>query len=226
MCQFNGSLDYVVALDIASNELRVIRFTFDRRSAVINDYKKVDKDDKYKKLTGTVYVDCSYQQTYKGVNTYVIAIAGTYFHSNQISSYYLAKFSTKYNFTEYMVLSEDQEIMEAARGVKVDLDNKMIYLAVEINKQKYHGRTVYSPGASPGEDNSNVAIHGYSWQHGVRVWTTVIGNVNFTDKFSRMDHWGNYLYVFLNSFSTEYSTTSNYDIYYYRIRALNGVIEL
>jgi hypothetical protein len=33
-----------------------------------------------------------------------------------------------------MILSEDQEIMEAARGVKVDLDNKMIYLAVEINK--------------------------------------------------------------------------------------------
>jgi hypothetical protein len=60
MCQFNGSLDYVVALDIASNELRVIRFIFDRKSAVINDYKKVDKDDRYKKLTGTVYVDCSY----------------------------------------------------------------------------------------------------------------------------------------------------------------------
>lgn len=125
-----------------------------------------------------------------------------------------------------MVISEDQEVMEAARGVKVDLDNDMIYLAVEINKQKYHGRTVYQPGDSPGEDNSNVAIHGYSWVHGVRIWTTVIGNVNFTDKFSRMEHWGNYLYVFLNSFSTEYSTTSNYDIYYYRIRTLNGVIEL
>jgi hypothetical protein len=41
-----------------------------------------------------------------------------------------------------------------------------------------------------------------------------------------MDHWGNYLYVFLNSYSTEYSTTSNYDIYYYRIRSLNGVIEV
>jgi hypothetical protein len=82
MCQFNGSLDYVVALDIASNELRVIRFTFDKKSAVINDYKKVDKDDKYKKLTGTVYVDCSYKSTYKGVNTYVIGIAGTYFHPN------------------------------------------------------------------------------------------------------------------------------------------------
>jgi hypothetical protein len=159
----------------------VIRFTFSGTSANINDYKVVDKDDALKKLLGTVYVDCSYQMTYKGQNTYAIAIAGTYFHPNQISSYYLAKFNTKYNFTEYMVLSEDQEVMEAARGVKIDLDNDMIYLAVEINKQKYHGRTVYSPGDSPGEDNSNVAIHGYSWVHGVRTWTTVIGNVNFTD---------------------------------------------
>jgi hypothetical protein len=153
----------VVALEILTNELRVIRFTFSGMTGTINDYKKVDKDDQYKILTGTIFVDCAYQSTYKGQNTYTIGIAGTYFHSNQISSYYLAKFSTKYNFTEYMILSEDQEIMEAARGVKVDLDNNMIYLAVEINKQKYHGSTVYAPGDSPGEDNSNVAIHGYSW---------------------------------------------------------------
>ena len=75
-------MDYVVALDIPTNELRVIRFTFDKKSAAIKDYKKVDKDDKYKKLTGTVYVDCSYQNTFKGHNNYVIAIAGTYFHPN------------------------------------------------------------------------------------------------------------------------------------------------
>jgi hypothetical protein len=60
MCQFNGSLDYVVALDTASNELRVIRFTFTQMSAAIMDYKVVDKDNTYKKLQGTVYVDCSY----------------------------------------------------------------------------------------------------------------------------------------------------------------------
>lgn len=111
----------------------------------------------------------------------MIAVAGTYFHENQISSYYLAKFSTKYNFTEYMVLSEDPQTMEAACGVRIDLDNNMIYLAVEINKQKYHGSTVYPPGGNPGQDNANVAIHGYSWSHGVRIWTTVIGNENFTD---------------------------------------------
>ena len=41
-----------------------------------------------------------------------------------------------------------------------------------------------------------------------------------------MEHWGNYLFVLLNSFSIEYSATSNLDIYYYRIRALTGVIEV
>ena len=73
----------------------------------MKDYKKVDKDDTNKKLTGTIYVDCQYSGDFKGVSTYVIGIAGTYFHQNKISSYYLAKFSTKFNLTEYFVLSEN-----------------------------------------------------------------------------------------------------------------------
>ena len=132
----------------------------------------------------------------------MIGIAGTYFHTNTISSYYLAKFSTKYNFTEYMIYSEDPEVMESSRGVTVDFENEMVYIAVEINKQEYHGRTVYTPGTLPGSDNSNIAINAYSWRHGVRTWTTVIGNANFIDSFARMKSFGNNLYVFLNSFST------------------------
>lgn len=42
-----------------------------------------------------------------GTNTYVIGIAGTYFMSNAITSYYVAKFNTMYNITEYFVISED-----------------------------------------------------------------------------------------------------------------------
>lgn len=220
-----GNLDYVVVLDESSNELRVVRFQFSDTSGSVYDYKVIDKDNTYNVLTGTVYVDCVYQSTFKGFNSYVIAIAGTYFDSTGISNYYLSKFNTKYNFTEYMVLSADPTTMEATSGVKIDTDNDMIYLAVEINKNKYHGSTVYQPGGNPGVDNANVAIHGYSWTHGVRLWTTVLGNENFTDQFSRMQSWGNNLFVLLNSFSTEYSSTSNTDIYYYRLRALNGVIE-
>ncbi len=192
----------------------------------IRDYKKVDKDDFITKLDGMLYVDCAYQGEFKGESVYVIGIAGTYFHTNQIRSYYLAKFSTKYNLTEYFALSEESTVMEAARGVKVDLDNKMVYLALEINKQKYHDRTVYKPGTEPGEDNGNVAILAYSWTHGVRMWTTVVGNEVFTDYFGRMANLGNHLYVYLNSYSTVYSTNSSQtDIYYYKIRASNGFIE-
>lgn len=45
----------------------------------VKDYKKVDKDDVLTKLEGNIQVDCQYYDTYKEVNTYVIAIAGTYF---------------------------------------------------------------------------------------------------------------------------------------------------
>ena len=132
-----------MVLDKASNELRVVRFSFSETSGSVYDYKVIDKDNTYNVLTGTVYVDCRYQSTYKGFNSYVIAVAGTYFDSSGISNYYLSKFNTKYNFTEYMILSEDPSTMEATTGVHIDLDNDMIYLAVEINKNKYHGSTVY-----------------------------------------------------------------------------------
>jgi hypothetical protein len=52
----------------------------------------------------------------------------------------------------------------------------MIYIAVEINKNWYNNKTVYAPGALPAEDNANIAIIAFSWTHGVRMWTTVIGN--------------------------------------------------
>jgi hypothetical protein len=36
--------------------------------------------------------------------------------------------------------------MEIPKLVKIDQNNKFIYVALEINKNKYHDRTVYSPG--------------------------------------------------------------------------------
>lgn len=69
--------------------------------------------------------------------------------------------------------------MEQVRGIHADPDNDMIYLAVEINKNKYHNRTVYDAGSDPGFDNSNVAIIAYSWTHGVMQWTSVIGNPEY-----------------------------------------------
>ena len=50
----------------------------------------------------------------------------------------MAKFSTKYNLTEYFIKSEDPNIMEIPRKIKIDIENKRVYIGIEINKNKYH----------------------------------------------------------------------------------------
>ena len=126
-----------------------------------------------------MHADCKYKGKYEDSNTYILGLAGTYFHENGLSSYYLAKFNTKFNMTEYFVKSEDPTVMEQVKGVRVDIDNEMIYLAVEINKNQYHGMTVFEPGTLPDPDNSNIAIIGYSWDFAIRTWVVVTGNEKF-----------------------------------------------
>lgn len=77
--------------------------------------------------------------------------------------------------------------MEIPKGIRVDVDNQRIYLAIEINKNKYHDRTVYAPGALPGPDNSNVAVIGYAWSYATRLWVTLVGNPTLMDKFANID---------------------------------------
>lgn len=74
--------------------------------ATVIDYKVVDKDAPLV-LQDNIYVDCKHTGTYRGVNTYTVGILGSYIESNSLTSYYLAKFSTKYNLTEYFVKSAD-----------------------------------------------------------------------------------------------------------------------
>lgn len=85
----------------------------------------------------------------------------------------------------------------------------MIYISLEINKNNFHGSTVYDPGNDPGTDNANVAIVGYSWLYGVRMWATVIGDATYPDTFGDMEYQDTYLYVVINSFSTAYSSNSS-----------------
>ena len=189
MCINNFQLDYLIGVEDMTGDIHIIRFkltndTDDPRlaMAIVKDYKVVDKDANLR-LSGDLYIDCKFDGTYKGVSTYSIGILGTYFHPNAISSYYYAKFSTKYNLTEYYIKSEDDKTMEVPRKVYMDTENRRVYLAIEINKNKYHDRTVYQPGAQPGLDNSNVAIICYSWTHGVREWVTLVGSEIYSDVF-------------------------------------------
>ncbi len=60
MCQYAGSMDYIVALHENTNEVHIIRTEYDiiRDVTNIKDYKKVDKDDFLTKLEGNVLIDC------------------------------------------------------------------------------------------------------------------------------------------------------------------------
>ena len=101
----------------------------------------------------------------------------------------------------------------------VDIDNKRLYVAIEINKNLYNNRTVYAPGDLPPSDNSNVAIVSYTWDYGVREWVTILGDKQYSDYFSAFEVYGNNVYVVLNSYTTTYNTVASYtDIYYYRLR--------
>ena len=66
---------------------------------------------------------------------------------NLVSSYYFAKFSTKFNLTEYFIKSEESSTMEIPAKVVMDVENRRVYLVIDINKNKSHGQTVYAPGA-------------------------------------------------------------------------------
>jgi len=178
MCQHEGTLDYLVSKHIESEEIRVLKLMKDKKVAtkmVVDTYKTVDKDELLV-LQDQVHVDCKYDGTYQGKNTYTMAVGGTYFHENGLSSYYLAKFSTRFNLTEYFVKSQDDTVMEQLKGVRVDSQNEMIYAAVEVNKNKYHGMTVYEPGTLPDPENSNIAIVAYDWKFATRQWVVVAGN--------------------------------------------------
>jgi hypothetical protein len=140
MCIHNNVLDYLVGVEQMTGDIHILRYTMTTdnddqklQMAIVKDYKVVDKDEDLK-LSGDIIIECTFDGQYKGVNTYVIGILGTYFHTNAISSYYFAKFNTKYNLTEYFIKSEDPTTMEVPRKVLLDVENRRVYLAVEINK--------------------------------------------------------------------------------------------
>jgi len=232
MCIQGSQLDYVVAIDTVSGEIRIMRLKMvtdnvnpNAQMAVVKDYKVVDKNDSLI-LSGNLYVDCKFEGTFKGVNTYTIGILGYYFQPTSMSNYYFAKFSTKHNLTEYFIQSQNPLIMEIPRKVYVDVENRRLYLVVEVNKNSYNLRTVYAPGAQPGVDNSNVAIICYEWTHAVRLWTTLVGSPVYSDNFADLDQYGNEIFVVVNSVTLMYSDNANQkDINYYRLRSENGVIE-
>ena len=57
------------------------------------------------------------------------------------SDYYIAKFSTQYNITEYYDDSRVKGVNETVRGLRYDKDNQFFYLAVEVDSNTYKKAT-------------------------------------------------------------------------------------
>ena len=69
--------------------------------------------------------------------------------------------------------------------------------------------TVYSPGAEPGIDNSNVAIICYEWTHGTRLWVSLLGSDIYSDVFVDLTQYANDIFIVINSVTSQYSSNSS-----------------
>lgn len=145
----------------------------------IKEYKLLDIEPDTV-LRGNIQVEC--ERTFNeldSINYYVLVVGGTYLEDNGVASYYFVKFNTLYGLSEYFVQSRDDQVMEQLKGVEVDVEREMIYVAVEVNKNNYHQSSIYEPGTDPGYDNSNIAVVAYSWEFGVREWVLMAGNEDY-----------------------------------------------
>ena len=138
----------------------------------------------------------------------------------------MGKFETRNNFTEYFVASNDVTTSEKVQATYIDTENELIYVILEVNRNKYHSQTAYEPGDSPGSPNPNIAVVAYSFSFATRLWVVVLGDPTFADYFSGLQVYGSSVYLVLTSHSTKYTTdSSKTDILYVKLRASNGEIE-
>ena len=135
-------------------------------------YKVVKKDTKLVEdlINGTgVYM--SYVEDSSNDGFYDIYLAATVlndkckqqfkikFTDSNETDYYVGKFSTKYNYTEWYRQSRIAGINETVRGVHYDVDNQVVYVAVEIKTNLYMNVSTYDTFANTAFTNqTNVAI--------------------------------------------------------------------
>ena len=62
--------------------------------------------------------------------------------------FYIAKFSTLYNYTEWFRQSRLPDMNETVRGLIFDSDNEIAFMAVEVNTNNYMKATIYDTYAN------------------------------------------------------------------------------
>ena len=222
-CLRNAQLDFVIGFNTEFNELRLITLKENLIDAQweTKNYQVIQKN---LNITDQIVVDCRWDS-----DGYRIGVAATYYEAaNTDYGYYVSLFDTAANVTQWYHSTDNgmQGVSERVKDVRVDLPSDQLLVVFESNKNAYiSGRSVYEPGADPGEDNPNIVLAAFRLHDGERVWWTVLGDPNFVDSYSQLQIWGNHLYVLLTSYTTTYNSSVNTDIYFYRIRAENGFID-
>ena len=163
-----------------------------------------------------------------GKAVYEIALAGSYESDADanVLDFYLARFNTKANFTTNIYESNTLDVSEQVNGVYIDADNERIYAVVDVNTNSYFNRTIYEPGDIPSDImNPNIAIIGFSFDYGLRLWTTLLGDPENVDYFVGLSIYDGHVYAVLNSHTSTYSTDETQtDIIYAKIRGDNGYV--
>lgn len=175
-------------------------------------------------MTQHIAVDCAKEGVVNGKTIYTIAVAATSANptSGLVSDYFLAKFSTLGNLTEWVVNSRSSE-PESSVGVHIDQANQQIYLFASVGTNMYQESYVQERGDEPKHDNPNIAVIAYSYKNAVRNWVTLVGNSDYEDYFKGVTVYNNNLVIATTSDSLVYHTTKNKDIMVFQLRCDSGM---
>lgn len=81
--------------------------------------------------------------------------------------------------TEWNYRSDYESVNERVRGVHLDAQTDRVFVALDINVNKYLNNTVYKGGEKPQKNNANIAITCFDEHHATRLWTAVVGDPTY-----------------------------------------------
>lgn len=111
----------MVGVHIPTNDLRVftIKMNLYGTFHIQHWYKSVTKTKTL--IDETIQAKCQFREVSGGKNAYDIVFGGSYLDAtSSIRNYYVSKFSTKGNFTNFYHESEDPTVNENLKGVYYD----------------------------------------------------------------------------------------------------------
>ncbi|CDW83340.1 proprotein convertase subtilisin kexin type partial [Stylonychia lemnae] len=163
-----------------------------------------------------------------GFSFYEIFVAATV--ENPLNAfdrdYYVGKFNTKYNLTEWYRQSDVAGVNETVRGLLYDNQTEYLFMAVEVNTNKYMGNSLSALRANNQYTNqTNIAVVAYDRYYGNKRYVNLLGDPVLNDSFRGMGTQANFLYVLLKRDDPpDYAWERKYNIYLAEIFQDTGIL--